>query len=529
MISVLQKNLHENRYKTKIVTGRIVMDAFGIENLRCLSDTGLIELKPLTILVGQNSSGKSTFLRALPLLRQSVESRTTGPMLWYGRLVDFGSFHEAIRSEAEQKEIVFKFQFNFTKSDSREKKIPWLFPYFLPEKLSISVILKVTEDLKQGMTRMKECHLSFAGHQIKMAFDNEEKVISFKINDLDVLSLAENQPFDAKFKYLMPSIEINYFDPETELTERKSLAEIVFLNYPPIGVANLAVGSSQAMLANIQKNAHGVDNTSKSWTVNSKIFKDFRDQAIAYQLQDLLRGIDEYLAAFTASINYIGPVRATAERYYRIQEFAVDEIDSQGKNLAMLLRNFTTEEGQQFAEWTQKYFDVIPTFQSTSGHFSIKLTEKEGKTAFNLADTGFGFSQVWPIITELWRLSHQRTQASQQIPHSARLPLVFAIEQPELHLHPSLQAKLADTFLATIETARQANIDLRLIIETHSETIINRLGHRIANGDAKRQDINVVIFEKEQANAPAQVTTAEYDDEGFLTNWPFGFFEPDII
>jgi AAA15 family ATPase/GTPase len=509
------------------------MDAFGIENLRCLADTGLIALKPLTILVGQNSSGKSTFLRALPLLRQSVESRTTGPMLWYGRWVDFGSFHEAIRSEADQKEIVFKFQFNLTKLGFREKKRPSLSPDFLTTELSISVIIKVTEDLKQGMTRMKECHLSFAGHHIKMAFDNEEKVISFKVNELDVLALAKNQPFYAKFKYLMPSIEINYFDPKTELTEIKNLSHIILLNdkseISSISIAALDIGSSEAMLANMQKHIHTRDKTFKSWTIHSEGFKTIRDHLLAFQLEGLLRNIDDYLAAFTASINYIGPVRATAERYYRIQDFAVDEIDSQGKNLAMLLRNFTAEEGEQFAEWTQKYFDVRPTFQSTHGHFSIKLAEKEGKTAFNLDDTGFGFSQVLPIITELWRLSHQPTQASQHMAHSAKLPLFFAIEQPELHLHPSLQAKLADTFLATIEAARQANIDLRLIIETHSETIINRLGHRIASGDAKRQDITVAIFEKEEANAPAQVTTAEYDEEGFLTNWPFGFFEPDII
>ncbi len=513
------------------------MDAFGIENLRCLSDTGLIALKPLTILVGQNSSGKSTFLRALPLLRQSLESRTTGPMLWYGRWVDFGSFHEAIRSEAEQKEIVFKFQFFYKQLGSREKKIslfslPLFSPSFLQKQLSISLIIKVTEDLKQGMTRMKECILSFAGHQIRMAFDNEEKVISFKVNELDVLALAKNQPFYAKFKYLIPSIEINYFDPKTELTEIKNLSEIILLNesseMSSISIATSAIDSSEAMLANMQKH-NTRDERFKSWTIHSEGFKTLRDQLIAFQLEGLLRNIDDYLAAFTASINYIGPVRATAERYYRIQEFAVDEIDSQGKNLAMLLRNFTAEEGEQFAEWTQKYFDVIPTFQSTHGHFAIKLAEKEGKTAFNLADTGFGFSQVLPIITELWRLSHQASQASQHIAHSAKLPLFFAIEQPELHLHPSLQAKLADTFLATIDAARQANIDLRLIIETHSETIINQLGHRIANGDAKRQDITVAIFEKEEANAPAQVTMAEYDDEGFLTNWPFGFFEPDII
>jgi len=505
------------------------MDAFGIENLRCLSDTGLIKLKPLTILVGQNSSGKSTFLRALPLLRQSVESRTTGPILWYGRLVDFGSFHEAIRSGAEQKEIVLKFQFSIC-----EKITHWLSPSFfdLHDQISVSLILKVMEDLKQGMTRTKECILSFAGHNIRIVFDNEEKVTTFKINELDVLKLAENQIFYGKFKYLIPYIEIYDSKNEAEQTEIKSLGEIIhlysFSEISPISIINLAVGSSQAMLANTRKNLNSTE-ALKSWTINSEAFKTFRNLVIAYQLQDLLRGVDEYLAAFTSTINYIAPLRATAERYYRIQDFAVDEVDSQGRNLAMLLRNLTTEESQQFAEWTQKYFDIVPTFQSASGHFSIKLTEKDGKTAFNLADTGFGFSQVLPIITELWRLSHQRIQPSQQMPHPSRLPIVFAIEQPELHLHPSLQAKLADTFLATIKTAHKANIDLRLIIETHSETIINRLGHRIANGDAKRQDINVVIFEKEDANAPAQVTTAEYDEEGFLTNWPFGFFEPDII
>jgi predicted ATPase len=46
------------------------MDSIRIQNLRCLSDTGFIQIKPITVLLGQNSSGKSTFLRVLPLLKQ---------------------------------------------------------------------------------------------------------------------------------------------------------------------------------------------------------------------------------------------------------------------------------------------------------------------------------------------------------------------------------------------------------------------------------------------------------------------------
>ena len=63
------------------------MDAIRIENLRCLADTGLIDIKPITLLVGANSSGKSTFLRAFPLLRQSIMAsvglHSREPILWY--------------------------------------------------------------------------------------------------------------------------------------------------------------------------------------------------------------------------------------------------------------------------------------------------------------------------------------------------------------------------------------------------------------------------------------------------------------
>ncbi|MFI9653097.1 AAA family ATPase, partial [Guyparkeria halopsychrophila] len=60
------------------------MKSVRIQNLRALHDTDDIDLRPLTICVGKNSSGKSSFARFFPLLRQSVEQRTTGPILWYG-------------------------------------------------------------------------------------------------------------------------------------------------------------------------------------------------------------------------------------------------------------------------------------------------------------------------------------------------------------------------------------------------------------------------------------------------------------
>ncbi len=76
------------------------MDGIQIKNLRRLVDTGLVKLKPITLLVGANSSGKSTFLRVLPLFKQSVNAKIIGPILWYGREVDFGSYSTALRKGA---------------------------------------------------------------------------------------------------------------------------------------------------------------------------------------------------------------------------------------------------------------------------------------------------------------------------------------------------------------------------------------------------------------------------------------------
>jgi predicted ATPase len=496
------------------------MDAIGIENLRCLSNTGLIKLKPLTVLVGQNNSGKSTFLRALPLLRQSVESRTMGPILW-DDIVDFGSFHEAVNHDSEKPEIIFHFQFILDNSQMASFHGSVL-PYniSLLEDLNLLLTLNVSDIQKQGMTRAKECLLSFADHKIRIVFDNDGKVTTFLVNSLNVLELTNHDYYlDKRGKF------IPYFDEIDQRIEPHLLSEITKQVHTQtrhntktivdVPQELFVLGSSKAMLANLRENGFSDDYDD---------FQTLKNRVIAFATNQLLRVADNYIATYASDVNYLAPVRATAERYYRIQELAVDEVDSNGRNLAMFLRNLTEDEREEFAQWTEKYFAVVPQFQSLGGHFSLKLKERGGKTAFNIADMGFGFSQVLPIVTELWRLISPQYKRSKMLRLGKKL-ITFAIEQPELHLHPSLQAQLVDAFLAAIKAAREVNIDLRLIIETHSETLINRLGHRIANGDVQRQDINIVVFEKEHANAPAQVSVAEYDEEGFLTNWPFGFFE----
>jgi len=74
-----------------------MINAIGVKNFRSLKKIELegkdfVEIKPFTILLGKNSSGKSSFLRLFPLLKQSVTSRTRGSLAFYGDEVDFGDF-----------------------------------------------------------------------------------------------------------------------------------------------------------------------------------------------------------------------------------------------------------------------------------------------------------------------------------------------------------------------------------------------------------------------------------------------------
>ncbi|MDC5054819.1 hypothetical protein OHW35_00005, partial [Acinetobacter baumannii] len=66
-------------------------------------------MKPITLLVGKNSVGKSTFARTFPLIRQSCAEEKRAPILWYGKLVDFGDFKTVVNRSVEDKFIEFSF------------------------------------------------------------------------------------------------------------------------------------------------------------------------------------------------------------------------------------------------------------------------------------------------------------------------------------------------------------------------------------------------------------------------------------
>ena len=121
------------------MTGRLgVKIHYGIKNLRSLKATPKIEIRPITILVGRNSAGKSTFLRSLPLLRQSIETRSSAPILWWGDLVDFGDFAAAVNDGSKDQQIVFSFRIEDFQGIFKERYTGLLFQYNPAKKISVS-------------------------------------------------------------------------------------------------------------------------------------------------------------------------------------------------------------------------------------------------------------------------------------------------------------------------------------------------------------------------------------------------------
>jgi len=521
------------------------MDSIRVERLRCLSDTGDIKIKPLTVLLGQNSSGKSSFLRVFPLLKQSIESRTTGPILWSGDLVDFGSFHDAHKKNSDNN-IAFSFKFKLINLSNN--------------LINICLTIQVTEHKEKQTTRTSKIDLKFEDSQIELEFDENQCVTRFYVNSLNILDFGYKYSVQKIYSHsLLPIINE---ETDENLYNKSNNLFLIFVNSESFtGLFNAltkhinkyllptneptiiyqffqsfaGLNSSENLLKHIQNNnffAKYWKQETRQWTIETEDFKQLRDLIIANAIPIILKNCDDTLTNLSQQMSYIGPVRATAERSYPHQDLADDQVDHQGKNLAIFLRNLTDKQRKTFSEWTLENFGFEPSIQTSLGNISLLIKSKNFNEYLNIADTGFGFSQVLPIITQLWLLSVFPKSKTQLIPNSLNAEtgiVTYAIEQPELHLHPRLQGTLTDAFVTAINTAKNNDIDLRLVIETHSEVLVNRLGHLVAEKKISPDDINIVLFEPSEESGEIQVRTSQFDAEGYLENWPLGFFEMELV
>ena len=532
--------------------GECTLNGIQIKNVRSLKDTEMLSLSPITVLVGENSSGKSTFLRVFPLLKQSICKRTSGPLLWagdYDDYVDFGSFKETVTNDGSDT-ITFRFCF---KLDNAITSRRYYFPLFKENQVEDSfsnVSYEITVVSNNGKESVSL--LTIIYNRTKISFDLRAK--SIFVDNLKIFTekqdvLDREKDFDRSFfftmrrtransvfEFVLPDIspvwEDIYQILHIENIGEETLEAATYQRALDFMGEELVMGTQLRSILTKAKKRFPTDETSSNIldcfselksTFNMCTEKE-KERVLAdlklCHLYSVFPAINDFINTYFRQVHYIAPLRATAERYYRLRNLAVDEVDYQGKNLAVFLNSLSNKKFQNFQQWTLEHFGFSVAKSTSEGHLSIRIRLEDSKKTINLSDTGFGYSQILPIITQLWELSSR-----EKTEFTSDAPLVIAIEQPELHLHPAMQAKLAKAFIASLRLAEKNGYQLQLILETHSETIVNYFGREIARGSLTPEDVSVILFEKNPQTKLTVTRTSKYSEEGFLQNWPYGFFE----
>lgn len=234
-------------------------------------------------------------------------------------------------------------------------------------------------------------------------------------------------------------------------------------------------------------------------------------QVVAWSNASMIR-IGE-LSEVLERLRYVAPIRERIPRYSIVGTMVYSELTPSGQNLMRVLSSsdIISTRGKAAIDelnyWLSRKFKLLKNVEliniDKAGTVKTLIAdEPRGSEKINLASMGCGISQLVPVVVQTVLL-----------PKSGCL----LVEQPEIHLHPSAQADLADLFIGNIKENRQ------FIIETHSEHFVLRLRRRIAEGKIKPEKIGIFFVEKK--GGLTRIQKLNLKPNGHFEEWPTGFFE----
>ena len=486
------------------------MKSIRLEKYKCFDDTGDVELKPLNLLVGSNSSGKSSFLEFFPLLQQSMKINRDGAFLWVGSNVDTNNFDTVVKKGENEITVAINIG-QIPMAPANPRAISYL------EEVRLEIVITHSIFFNDYISNIL---ISFNGQKIRIEL-NETGTDKIEVNG-EPMTDDKDTVFHSPTNSLLPLIvfDAQFMEPHSEKYTRELFDwfksnqkndRIMPMNM--VFRPKIAFNRNQfeAILKRQLKN-----------DVEDEKLDHIYNLSLLYNINALIDNINYYMLDLSDKIEFIQPLRANAERYYRRRNISVNRISPSGDNTAMFFLRLKKESKlDEFNDWlSDNGFEFKVDLNEEGGFIEMKIKEK-GKEGMNLVDVGCGYSQILPIIATIWKELYYDGSHSRISYCPTNLIL---IEQPELHLHPRFTKKFTDMLLRCVSQTADEGIDVKFIIETHSQDIINNVGQMVAYKKVDPSMVNIYIFNGMQENMKNYIEKAGFTEDGFLDNWPVGFF-----
>ena len=430
-----------------------IVSSISLQNFRGFRDSGSVKLAPLTFLVGPNSSGKSTVANALMLTAQSFNARAPTKFSgdWIGRLVDLGSFQDTVYRHKIKNSIVIQMGMRLSHP-----------PGYLSGKSAISKYEIIWKwDIRDNSS--------------KKSVDN---FLSSRVNSLTIIDVTSGAEIEVATTQSYISIKFNGADYRVKINPGSFISDYWEVDRAIKSVLQTKPFPLGASLAGYKRLLEAYNSP---WP------------------QRFLGGFERVTSARSGPKRWVAKDNLSSE--VGISSLLNDpysmDLDSENSKSK---RSFNREPVSKYL----KELGIASTLERvnlSAYHTALQVTDSVTNVKANLADVGFGASQVIPVIKGCLSRSFG--------------PLV--IEQPEIHLHPKAQSQVAD-LICESSKFRQ------LFVETHSEHMINRARIKILEGKLNPQDVIILYVDK--TNVGSKITSIGITADGdFTQSWPKGFFD----
>jgi len=464
----------------------------ALANFRSFGSHVEIPMRKITLLYGQNSAGKSSILKSLLLLKQSFESGLRSgragsrSMIFSGEHVDLGSYRTTVSGHDLSRQVsVGVTMKSAPRSPSDEEpaqgdSVTWTMGES-PDELSLDLGLK---GRRLRFYRWK------ADSRSRWLLDRSSIDALLELLNPHETLLAQDDWVISTLNMgggIVPVFSGNLFP--------RSLDGLVAVTgdrnaQPPPGVDIIKNRGSSHNDDSIP--TYRMDWASESWmTLHQEMFSSLRDTF--------------------ESLTHIGPLRREPQRFERYVPTEDQVVGASGAQMLshMFERpSLVTQVNNYLGSMQLPYrIRVKPLGSQETVGAVVYLTLVNQATGLEVSpsDVGVGYSQVLPLIAQsvLSRGS------------------IVCVEQPELHLHPAMQARLGDMF---IDQALGGN-NVQFIIETHSESLMLRILRRIRERRLTPEDVQVVYVDQAEGGDSVVHDLLIHESGEFLTEWPRGFFD----